>query len=162
MRRKRCGYVLCLLTLLLVLILAGFCVKRFRLYVVLSGSMEPALKTGGVILTDLKEKDAEVGDVITFQKDERTVTHRVAGKTDEGYLTKGDANEEIDRSFTAFDEVLGTVVFYVPYLGYGIVWIQEYKMYLFGCGITVLLVLFLLPDMKRKKKSTGNRKEQKL
>ena len=38
--------------------------KRFSVSVVLSGSMEPALKTGGLIFTDIKEVTPEKGDII--------------------------------------------------------------------------------------------------
>ena len=61
-------------------------------YVVLSGSMEPALQVGSVVWVDVRKTEAGIGDAVTFERDGRTVTHRIVGKTEKGYLTKGDAN----------------------------------------------------------------------
>jgi len=79
-----------------------------------SDSMEPAVGQGdGYLLVSTGEY--EPGDVVTFRSAERGefVTHRVVGVTDDGYVTKGDANPSTDQAGglppVTDDQVLGEV-----------------------------------------------------
>ena len=92
--------------------------KRFSVNVVLSGSMEPALKTGGIIFTDTKKTMPGIGDIITYRMDDMLVTHRVTDKRDSAYITRGDANEGEDAAPVMQEQIVGTVVFF--YSGFGI------------------------------------------
>src|SRR5205085_9882515 len=74
-------------------------VLHFGTSVVLSGSMEPAIRTGSVIVAVATPQDRlKVGDVITYVRagDQENVTHRIVDikSTAEGpsFVTKGDAN----------------------------------------------------------------------
>ena len=75
-----------------------------QLLTVVSGSMQPALPLGSLVLVVPRDADAvRVGDVITFSPpadDTRTVTHRVVDvqRTGEGVQvhTRGDANPVAD------------------------------------------------------------------
>ena len=100
----------------------------YRVYVVESGSMEPALGVGDAILVrDFKGSrggSVDVGDIITFAVDGGTfgtVTHRVVSvvdsPVDEQYVTKGDANRAEDSSPVARDRIVGEVVARFPGLG---------------------------------------------
>jgi signal peptidase len=97
---------------------------NIKLLSVLSGSMEPTIHTGSVIIIK-PESNYKVGDVITFGKNIKTdipTTHRIAEiKAVEGnmvYKTKGDANNTEDSTETPKKEVIGKVLFSIPYLGY--------------------------------------------
>ncbi len=93
-----------------------------RAYVVLSGSMEPALKTGSLVFT--KSADSySPHEIITFKTGKGgLVTHRIVSVSpiDGGveYFTKGDANEEADSSPIPHSAVVGRATHSVPYLGY--------------------------------------------
>jgi len=100
----------------------------YRVYVVESGSIEPALGLGDAILVrDLhgtRGGSVDVGDIITFAVDGGTfgtVTHRVVSVVDspvgEQYVTKGDANRAEDSSPVARDRIVGEVVARFPGLG---------------------------------------------
>ncbi|MFR6386288.1 MAG: S24/S26 family peptidase [Lachnospiraceae bacterium] len=41
---------------------------------IMSGSMEPVLRTGGIVFTDTKERRPEIGDIVTYQVGETRVT----------------------------------------------------------------------------------------
>jgi len=92
-------------------------------YVVLSGSMEPAIGTGDAVLVQsVDPQQIETGDVITFGEsgDERPTTHRVIG-VNEGenglaFETKGDNNEDPDASAVPAEQVEGTVMSFGPLL----------------------------------------------
>lgn len=64
-----------------------------------SGSMAPTIQEGSAYLV-VHTESVETGDIITFYsaRQEEYVTHRVVDRTDEGYITKGDANTETDQS----------------------------------------------------------------
>lgn len=122
------------LTLLVVLAVAPFVVYAVpeavgadRSYVVLSGSMEPAISPGDVVIVGAVDPASlAVGDVITFQRtaDSVAVTHRiveVGGSVADGslsFLTEGDANEDPDPAPVPADAVVGKVVLTLPYIGY--------------------------------------------
>src|SRR4029079_14899624 len=73
-------------------------------YVVVSGSMEPAIPTGSIIYT-LAENFYSKGDVIAFNINEKVVSHRVLGVETVGneiyYTTKGDANKTRDQNLVS-------------------------------------------------------------
>ena len=85
---------------------------------IMSGSMEPVLRTGGIVFTDTKERRPEIGDIVTYQVGENRVTHRVIRKEKEKYITKGDANNREDALPVSESQIRGTVVFALPWLGY--------------------------------------------
>ncbi len=92
-------------------------------FVVLSGSMEPALSPGDVVIVDASAS-VGTGDVITYRTtgDSVPTTHRVVGAVDGGYQTKGDANEDADAGTVAPEAVIGRVVLTIPLVGHVILW----------------------------------------
>jgi len=91
---------------------------------VLSGSMEPELAVGGlVVIRPADTQQLNVGDVISFKLPgiETPICHRVIDiqETESGRLftTKGDANEEADLNPVPAEAVTGKEVFYLPYVG---------------------------------------------
>lgn len=102
----------------------------FNAYVVLSGSMHPAIKIKDIVVTKkVSEEKLNIGDVITFiSPDNRfggiSITHRILDKYyDEGlgsytYRTKGDYNSVADSALVPNENVLGKVILKIPKLGY--------------------------------------------
>ncbi|MCL5666156.1 MAG: signal peptidase I [Patescibacteria group bacterium] len=97
-----------------------------KIFVVQSGSMEPAIKTGSVVI-DMPQAAYKIGDVITFgpySKAKPPVTHRVADfRLQSGqpiYITKGDANNAADAREVLPRDVIGKVRLAVPYAGYAV------------------------------------------
>ena len=118
---------------------------NFQVRVVQSGSMEPAIKIGSVVL--IKPLSGyKVGDVITFEgnfKDAKgkkiPTTHRIIeAKVDAGsvlYQTKGDANDSADSNLIASNKVIGKVLLSVPYAGYAVAGAQT------GYGLLAIIVI---------------------
>ncbi|MFD1598420.1 signal peptidase I [Halobellus rarus] len=92
-------------------------------FVVLSGSMEPALSPGDVVIVDASAP-VRVGDVITYRTggDSVPTTHRVVGERDGGYETKGDANENVDAGLVGPGAIIGRTVLVIPVVGHVILW----------------------------------------
>jgi signal peptidase I len=94
---------------------------------VLSGSMEPALMTGDVIVVrETAPLAVAPGDVVTYREPggRRLITHRVRHmRLQDGsvhFVTKGDANKPVERWRIPPDRTLRRVVYRVPLLGYGL------------------------------------------
>lgn len=96
----------------------------YQLKTVLSGSMEPDIKTGSIIAVKSVDDPTgfKKGDVITFQtKEDILVTHRIMEVNEAGqqYVTKGDANDGPDMEPVSAADIVGTYAgFTVPYVGY--------------------------------------------
>ena len=92
--------------------------------VVYSGSMEPDLKVGSVVVTrPVEAEEIKVEDIITFYSPltENLTSHRVVA-VEEGsplhLITKGDANEDADPFIVPSENVVGVICFHLPYFGY--------------------------------------------
>ena len=102
----------------------------FNAYVVLSGSMIPAIQVKDIVVTKkIAEEELKIGDIITFiSPDTRfggiSVTHRIIDKLyDESqgiytYRTQGDANNVSDAVPVPNENILGKVILKIPKLGY--------------------------------------------
>jgi len=96
-----------------------------RPYTVLSGSMEPTIGAGDLVVAErVSARDVRLGDVVTFEDPERgnrLTTHRVGGIRRLGakveFVTKGDANDATERWRTASDGDLGRVAYAMPWIG---------------------------------------------
>lgn len=115
----------------------GLTVPRFagiQSYVVVSGSMEPAIPVGSLVYAKPVEPETlQTGDVIVFYSTDAAsasggtgqsgaipVTHRVVeNHADKGeVITKGDANESTDIYPAAYINIVGKVFAHIPKLGY--------------------------------------------
>lgn len=93
-----------------------------KFFVVQSGSMEPSIRTGGVVVVR-PVAEYRVGDVVTFRSNggkNVPTTHRIVEIKDGRYVTKGDANDNQDTGEVTGNKILGRVLFDVPYLGYAV------------------------------------------
>lgn len=83
--------------------------------VVLTGSMEPTIKTGDLIL--VKESDSfEVGDVVVYQSGRILVVHRIMEIDGETAILRGDANNADDAPIE-LSQIKGRVFGCIPYMG---------------------------------------------
>ena len=102
-------------------------VETVKPFVVMSGSMNPAVKLGSVVIVK-PESSYRPGDIITYAPDgnkENPITHRIVfRKFPEGpagepvFITAGDANDDFDSVQVGPANVIGRVQFSIPYLGY--------------------------------------------
>ncbi|KAK1836569.1 signal peptidase [Podospora conica] len=109
--------------------------------VVLSGSMEPAMQRGDLLVLWNRNIWAEtaVGDIVVYSVKGKDIpiVHRVVRKFGVGpkakLLTKGDNNHSDDtelyakgQEFLEREDILGTVVGYVPFVGYVTIMLSEH------------------------------------
>lgn len=80
--------------------------------IVLSGSMEPALRVDDLVI--VRETDqAALGDIVVYQSGEVLVVHRVTGFEGDNIITRGDANNVEDAPVPK-TAVKGVVAYRVP------------------------------------------------
>lgn len=114
---------------------------------VLSGSMEPQIKVGDMVIAKKIEPCLiEEGDIISYRMNNKVnVTHRVLEVFNEyddfSFKTKGDANNIEDSELVLEDNVIGKLVFRVPKVGYFIDFMTKPLGFLalFILPITILL-----------------------
>ena len=144
---------------------------NFKVMNVMSGSMEPQIKVGSSIVVK-PSKEYRVGDVISFnppnvKSDKESITHRIVrinGKPwSEIYYTKGDANSNEDSKAVYGDQIIGKVIFSVPYLGYLLVYIKTLPGLLLIIIIPATIIIY--EEIKKIKKEAKtiikNRKNKK-
>lgn len=120
---------------------------NYKLLTVLSGSMEPAIKTGSVAIVKPAD-DYKTGDIITFGEMTKTktpTTHRIVDTEvvsgEVYYITKGDANKAEDSGKISESKVIGKVLFSVPYAGYAVAAAKKpigfFLLVIIPCGIII-------------------------
>ncbi len=155
-------YLILILLSLLVMIITFllsyfFVVNQPGLYLVSSGSMQPALTVGALLVTT-KNKRYYPGEVITYnpvslqsrfinQADNLNVTHRIIKAKYQNdsslYLTKGDANQVADQNWISLNQIRGKVMLVLPLLGYLFIFFRS-KI----CLSLLLLIIVLSVELK--------------
>lgn len=150
--------VLVVVMVLSAVFLMGSRIIGYKVFTVVSGSMEPKYRVGDLLyVKSVDASDIRVGDDITFILNEDLVvaTHRVV-RVDvqkQHFYTKGLANEIEDSEPVHFNNVIGVPQFSIPKLGYVADFIQNPpgSYITIGVGIVLILLVFV-PDMLGKKK----------
>ncbi|MDY5607613.1 MAG: signal peptidase I [Lentihominibacter sp.] len=135
-----------ILALMILLAGAGLMLADIRPAIVVSGSMEPVIHTGSMVFVDTNERDIVEKDIIAFDAGGTTVTHRVVGIREDGFVTKGDANESNDPGIVGQSDVGGKVVMWIPKIGYAAAALRSPAgiMLLISSGIALLLMNYAL------------------
>lgn len=120
-----------------------------------SGSMEPTIMEGDLYFV-LTFATAEEGDVATFYspRDGEYVTHRIVDRTDEGFVTRGDANPSTDQASgrppVDRSQVLGIVLTVggspvaIHNAGVAVRFLRSHRLLLVGLAVAVVL----LPELR--------------
>ena len=126
---------------------------NYRILVVQSGSMEPAIHTGAVVVVK-PQSDYTIGDIVTYRPNshnKQTITHRIQSQKDKNgqtvYITKGDANEDVDFSPVSRAQLVGKVIVNVPYVGYAVAAAKTKWGFLL---VIILPVLIIVADQFKK------------
>lgn len=121
-------------------------------YVVRSGSMEPALSVGDVVITKPFTSASRVplGRVMLFEppgaaKGQENRLHRVVKRLPDGsYVTAGDANRSNDVAPVPAKNFHGRAIICVPFVGLPLVWLDEGNLTLFIIWALLTLLAFYL------------------
>ncbi len=119
--------------------------------VIISGSMEPAIKVGDMLVIR-EQKDYRVNDIVSYRSDSSLITHRVISVDGNSLLTKGDGNNVEDPPII-LSQVEGKMLVRIPKLGYVTLFLKTQ----IGIMITVLagfilISVFFIADRFKKSK----------
>lgn len=151
------GNALIALFLILIITLTLPYFLELRPYYVMSGSMETTIPYGSIVYVKTAEFDEiKPQDIATFyskKNPKNSFTHRIVSKDVENrnFTTKGDANPVADPIPVGADQLVGKVVFTVPYAGYPSVFLQN-KLILLLVSAVILLWLSAEIELKIRKK----------
>ncbi len=126
----------------------------FNTYIARSDSMSPAINRGDIVFTGpsngLFSKDIGPGTIITYVREEITVTHRVIAVDGDMLVTKGDASEDADMWPVPMSNVIGVYLFRLPYLGYVSNFFRSEIGFIVIIIPIILLSLFIIRDVVKQ------------
>ena len=116
----------------------------FRIYRVISGSMQPALQIGDVIIIKKANNYAEK-DIITYDNGLTTITHRIKFINGDEIITEGDANDAPDKPITK-DRILGKYFFRISTFSVFSIMLTGKTIYLIMVLVLFAILLFAISD----------------
>ena len=132
--KRKLDRILTVVTVVSIIICLSLCIQviqgksaglfGFRIFHILTGSMEPTIPTNSnVIVREVDIDSLEVGDIITFISRDEAIfgnanTHRIVAIVvdDNGekcFATRGDANNATDSLLVYPEDIVGKVVFHM-------------------------------------------------
>jgi signal peptidase len=135
---------------LLALLIAGPLALGDHPHTDLTGSMEPTISPGDVVIDEqIAPTAARVGDIVTFRDPEeqsKLLTHRVVSvrRVKDGrlaFVTQGDANNTQEHWRVPADGQIGRVIYTVPWVGHVAVFARTRLGWILLIAIPLLLVL---------------------
>ena len=127
------------------------------LVVVTSDSMLPTFERGHLlVLQSRAPEDINVGDVVVYNAtwyDLAPVVHRVIARENISgeylYTVKGDHNDDPDPFPITYDQIIGVVVYAIPWIGNITLFLQQPGV--LPIIIVFLIILMIVPEFLPKK-----------
>ena len=146
----------------------GFRIFHYKAFTVLTPSMEKEIPQGALVITkDVDPKTIEIGDDITFIRDDNaTVTHRVVnilenynGSSIRAFETQGIANPDPDPDVVYEGNIIGVVKYSIPELGFTLTYISDNigLVFLVLGGILVVMIALGMVFQRTKKEKKGRK-----
>lgn len=130
------------------------------LRVIQSGSMTPQLPVGSLIVTKrVLPGEIKPGDVISFAAgSDATVSHRVTqvkkSGTEVSFQTKGDHNQQVDSMLVPAKNLLGKMIFHLPFVGYLLNFLHHpASLIVIICALVFFWILIKMVKLGRNMKS---------
>lgn len=153
-KKKIFYYLIVILLILFWLTIAftktSFDRSNFFAFIIESQSMKPVLSPGSLIIVET-QSNYFPGDVVTFivkdNPNKNPITHRifksVTWNNQNMFATKGDANFTVDSQLISQKEIIGKVIYQIPYLGMFIYTAQTKIGSFFYIIIPACLIIFV-------------------
>lgn len=141
-------FILCLILIFFILLnifsMNNKSLFGFRIYRVISGSMQPALQIGDVIIVK-KSNNYSERDIITYSNGLTTITHRIIAINNDEVITKGDANEVDDKPINK-EQIVGKFFFRISNFSLFSMILSKNVIYLIMIFLLVLIFLLVIGD----------------
>lgn len=131
---------------------------------IISESMEPTLNVDDLIVVQkCKDSQLKKGDIVTFNEDGRTVSHRIFNIIEERgikkFQTKGDNNKVVDPDLVEISQIYGKVIFSIKKVGKLVSYIQNIRGLINIVIFTIML--YIIVSLKDKQKNLRKIKRKK-
>lgn len=137
-----------------------FKLVRFRSYTISSKCMEPNFLSGDLIIVESVDVESLKNDeVITFNSNNRIITHRIVQTNNIGFKTKCDNKNFEDYDLVLKKEVIGRVVKVIPKVGYMVSFLSKPKV---TSILLILISIWIIWDMVIKEDNKIENKNLKI
>ena len=138
-------------------------ITGYRLYTVMTDSMEPTIPTFSLVLTKLIPEDVEIAPntIVTFQAnrfgDDILLTHyfretQIGNDGNLYYRTQAEGKDFYDNYETKRSDILGTYVYHIPFLGKVFLFLKStFGFILYGELLVIYLVNRLIQQRWEEK-----------
>lgn len=136
----------------------------FYVFNIISESMVPTFEKNDVVVVKrCAPEELQVGDIIIFNHDDRTISHRIIRIAKDvgniSFITKGDNNEVADVDPVKGTDVYGKVVFKIKKIGNIVSYIQNVRGLI---NIVIFaIIVFVLISLKDNQKNSRKIKRKK-
>lgn len=137
----------------------------YKSMIVLSGSMEPTIMKGDLIIVKkVDSKDLKAKDIIAFRNEDKTITsHRIINVDEIDsklyFKTKGDNNNTMDEGVVVAKDIEGIYVSRIPELGDFLMYIQTTQGFI-TVTMILLFMFFIYYFISNKIEEKKNKEEQ--
>ena len=130
----------------------------YKPLVIISGSMEPILKVGGILYYKEIELDKYANnDIVVFKSNNYLISHRIVEINNSGFITKGDANKNNDSNVLYYNKVLGKGTNWsIPYIGYFADFVYKNKRYLY-ITLVILIINWIISNYVEEDNEKNNK-----
>lgn len=128
----------------------------FGATVVLSGSMEPTLSVGDLLIV-VPSDEYRIGDIVVYESAGISVVHRIIALEDGVAVTQGDANNACDDPIS-LSAVKGRVVRAIPIIGYLVRLIQTPIVTV----VLIILAIWLMEASFKHDRASDNKEREAL
>lgn len=128
LKKKKINALLTALIIFVSVLLVGIVyapkILGYKAYVIETGSMSPSIPQGSMVyIKPVKSfEEYQVNDVVTFSANDGqgSFTHRIVeiNESEQNFVTRGDANSDVDLTPTDYEFAVGKVKLAIPYLGF--------------------------------------------
>lgn len=125
-------------------------INEYKVYAVISESMEPTIPKGSLIVNKEKLfKEIEEKEIITYEtiNSDIYITHRVQDidALNQSFICKGDANEVSDPNSVSYTmQYDSSVQYYIPYIGYIVYYLNTSIGEVFAALFIIVMIGYLI------------------
>ncbi len=125
-------------------------------YVIVAGvSMEPALHTGDLVVTQSR-LDYRVGDIVAFSTAGGVVIHRITGgDAQQGFATRGDNREQADPWRPRPDDIVGVAWVHLPGAGNALAFVRQPAILAALTAAVAFFLSFTVGPRRRREEGPG-------
>ncbi len=131
----------------------------YRIYRVVTGSMEPTLRVNDVVIIK-KQEDYTINDIVTYRQNGNYVTHRIVKENKDLITTQGDNNNTEDESISK-DDVVGKVIYRFKLIGFILFMFSRPSSWIIMFAVCIIFIFAIPVKLDKGGKDEGKTPKKK-